>query len=247
MAEPKMPQPISDWMNEQMWGTHHLVWHLARRWDLTGPDAHNYVTSNGGSRASRQEGVTGNGMDFLAMHRVMIRQLIHQFPANAALFGGWPQPPTDPDDVNEPMPANPSPRPFNAAMAAAVNRVHTNIGSFASDDELGLYLQTRIRPIAGVPDHLSPDVTAGIHNYLHNRFSDPTSPITMGDPSVNLHNQRFWRLHGWIDSRWTAFRAVKGLDETEAAYQQALAAAAAHMSHHHMHMMGMAEEEVKSA
>lgn len=247
MAEPRMPQRISDWMNAKDWGTHHLVWHWARIWDLTGSEEHDYVLANGSNRANRQEGVAGNGMDFLAMHRVMIRQLIQQFPADAGLFDGWVQPPTDPDDPAEPMPHNGRPREFDPVKLVGVNRVHQDIGGFSSDDDLGLYLQTTLRPIPGFPNNRTPDPSAGIHNYLHGRFSDGTSDITMGNPFVNLHNQRFWRLHGWIDGRWTAYRAAKGLAENEPAYTQALAAAAMHMGHHHDHILGMTEEDVKNS
>ena len=232
MAEPNIPIEISAWMNERDWGMHHIIWHLSRIWDLIDPQDQAWVQQNGGSRANRQEGQTGNGMDFLAMHRVMIRQLKQQFPANANLFAGWLQPPTDPNDANDPMPDNSQPKPFSANMSSAINRLHNSINGFQSDDDLGLYMQTRLRPIPGAPDNLSPDTTTGIHNYVHNRFSDENSDIDMGSPLVNLHNQRFWRLHGWIDNRWSAFRTAKNLPENEPAYQQALAAAAHHMEEH---------------
>lgn len=246
MAEPAIPNEISDWMNTRNWGMHHIIWHLSRIWDLIDPQDQAWVQQNGGSRANRQEGQAGNGMDFLAMHRVMIRQLKQDFPAHASLFVGWPQPPTNPNDANDPMPNNGEPKPFSANMSAAVTRLQNNIAGFQSDDDLGLYIQTRLRPVAGDPGNQSPDKTTGIHNYLHNRFSDSTSPIDMGSPLVNLHNQRFWRLHGWIDNRWTAFRTAKNLSENEPAYQQALAAAAHHMEEHahspHLHMIAMTAE-----
>ena len=246
MAEPAIPNEISEWMNARNWGMHHIIWHLTRIWDLIPAEARQWAEQNGGSRANRQEGTAGNGMDFLAMHRVMIRQLVQQFPAHANLFAGWPQPPTNPDDATDPMPDNGEPRPFSANMSTAINRLHNDIAGFQSDDDLGLYMQTRLRPIAGVPNNLSPDATTGIHNYVHNRFSDENSDIDMGSPLVNLHNERFWRLHGWIDNRWTAFRTAKNLAENEPAYQQALADAAHHMEHihsPHVHAMSTSDAE----
>jgi len=246
VAEPAIPSEISAWMNARHWGMHHVIWHLSRIWDLIGAQDQAWVQQNGGSRANRQEGEAGNGLDFLAMHRVMLRQLKQQFPANANLFAGWPQPPTDPDDVNDPMPNNNQPRPFNGNMSTAISRLQNNIAGFQSDDDLGLYIETRLRPVAGNPRNQSNDNTTGIHNYLHNRFSDATSQIDMGDPTVNIHNQRFWRLHGWIDNRWSAFRTAKNLAENEPAYQQALADAAHHMEEHqhmpHLHMMAVTHE-----
>src|SRR5258705_7274781 len=232
MAEPIMQQEIIDWMNARHWGMHHVIWHLTRIWDLIDPQARAWVQQNGGSRANRQEGEAGNGLDFLAMHRVMLRQLKQQFPGSVNLFNGWPQPPTNPDDPTDPVPDNHTPRPFSENMATAVTRLQNNIPGFQSDDELGSYIETRLRPVPGDPRNQSTDPTTGIHNYLHNRFSDTTSAIDMGSPMVNLQNQRFWRLHGWIDNRWSAFRTAKNLSENEPAYQQALAAAAHHMEVH---------------
>jgi len=246
MAEPAIPNEISEWMNARSWGMHHLIWHLSRIWDLIDPQDQAWVQQNGGSRANRQEGQAGNGMDFLAMHRVMIRQLNQQFPAHTNLFAGWPQPPTNPNNANDPMPNNGEPKPFNASMSAAVTRLHNNITGFQSDDDLGLFIQTRLRPVAGDPGNQSPDKTTGIHNYIHNRFSDSNSDIDMGSPLVNLHNQRFWRLHGWIDNRWTAFRTAKNFPESESAYQQALGDAAHHLEHihsPHVHAMSTSDAE----
>jgi len=56
----------------------------------------------------------------------------------------------------------------------------------------------------------------------------------MGDPSVNIENSQFWRLHGWIDARWTAFRAAKGLSDADPAFQQALQRERHHLAGHVM-------------
>lgn len=235
MADEPMPSEIVEWMDGRGWGAHHLVWHLSRIWDLIGPSDRAWVQMQGGSRATRQEGEPGNGLDFLAMHRVMIRQLKEQFPASAALFDGWTRPPTDPDDPRDPMPQNGGPRPFSQNMLTAINRLHTQIDGFESDDDLGLYIETRLRPRPGQPQALSNDPTTGIHNYLHGRFTDESSEIDMGNPMVNINNRQFWRLHGWIDARWSAFREARGLAEDEPGYRQALDDVAHHMGggHHH--------------
>lgn len=36
MADQPMPSEIIEWMAERNWGMHHIVWHLARIWDLIG-------------------------------------------------------------------------------------------------------------------------------------------------------------------------------------------------------------------
>ena len=246
MAEPRMPTDLTDWMNARQWGSHHLEWHTTRQWDLLGASDRAWAVSQGWSRAARQEGTAGNGFDFLMMHRAMLQLLRETFPAHASLLAGWSQPPTDPNSVRDPMPVNTSPRIFSNNMRSAVTKLHSSVdlAAFANDDALGLYIETTLRPTATDPRHLSSDVTVGIHNYLHNRFSDRTSDINLGRPLVNLANQRFWRLHGWLDARWTAFRAAKGLSDTDPAFVAALNAEKNHLRNMgmggHAHPMGIA-------
>lgn len=136
----------------------------------------------------------------------MIRLLLRQFPARTELFAGWPTPPIDPNSATDPMPDNGEPKAFDPNKIQAIDGVQTQIGNFASDEDCGLFIETSLRRTPGKPRHRSPDARTGIHNYLHNRFSDSDSDIDMGNPQVNIENQRFWRLHGWIDNCWSAFR-----------------------------------------
>lgn len=233
MADQALPTAITSWMQNLDWGMHHLRWHAERQWDLQTPAVQAQLAAQGWSRAARQEGSPGNGWDFLLMHRAMIQILKQQFPANSSLFLGWATPPTNPNDVNDPVPNS---APFSPSMLNAINRLSTNLASFTTEDELGLYIETRLRPAPGNPTNVSPDASTGIHNYIHNRFSDDSSPINLGDPSVNLENARFWKLHGWIDGVWSAFRQLKGLSDTAPAYVSALEAeknAMLHTGGHH--------------
>jgi hypothetical protein len=229
---------IRQWMEDRNWGLHHLEWHTARRWDRMTPQERAEAIANGWHRANRQEGEPTNGFAFLMMHRAMLQSLRQAFPADAVLFDGWQSPPTDPDDPTDPVPPG-NARPFSAPMAAAIARLTNDLSTFADDDDLGLYIQTSVRPLPGQPFHMSPDPQTGIHNYLHNRFSDPSSPIGMGDPLHNLENARFWRLHGWVDARWTAFRRAKGLSDTDPAYVHALQSEMDHLSTHMAHAPNM--------
>ncbi|MBC7051894.1 hypothetical protein G6O46_23050, partial [Salmonella enterica subsp. enterica serovar Enteritidis] len=104
---------------------------------------------------------------------------------------------------------------FDANKAAAIDKLQNHLADFTSDDELGLFLETTLRPTARDPNARASDKSAGLHNYLHYRFQDANSKIDIGDPSVNLQNKRFWRLHGWIESRWTEFRKIKNLSEDD--------------------------------
>jgi hypothetical protein len=235
MADPIMPSSVRDWLDSQVWGLHHLQWHNERRWNILPDDARNWAINHGWTKAERQEGTPGNGLEFLAMHRVMLGRMRSEFPALSNLFQGWPTPPQNPHDPANPLPGHRS-DPFSANMTAAIEKIETLSGTFADDDDFGLYIETRLRPTDANPRRESTDRSTGLHNYLHQRFSDPTSPVDMGQPNLNLYNQIFWRLHGWIDNQWTAFRTAKGLQATDEAYITALKEAEDHMSAHH-HMM----------
>jgi hypothetical protein len=230
MWEPLIPKEVSLWMDQRAWGIHHKVWHFSRRWELN-PDMQQYVLSHGGHREKRQEGMPGNGLGFLAMHRNMIRALRHHFPRYNGLWHGWNQIPTDPDtppDPTDQMPSGTPHRTFDPNMSKAIVELTHGLNDFQTDDELGLFIETRNRPLPHDPTHVSADKRVGLHNYLHGRFSlprngcDPDQAVSMANFLGNIKNQRFWRLHGWIDNIWTCFRDMKGLPESEPSYQQAL-------------------------
>jgi hypothetical protein len=188
-----MPKPMLTFLKTERWGAHHLEWHTVRQWDLLDPSDQAYAKRQHWARADIQEGAKGNGLEFLAMHRVMIRILKEKFPSDAALFDGWAKPPTDPKDKNDPC----SQGTFDPAKLQAIDKLENHLADFKTDDELGLYLETGL-------------------------FMDPNSKIDIGDPSVNLQNRRFWRLHGWIESRWTEFRKIKHMSDDDPSYKAAI-------------------------
>ncbi len=216
-----MPRPVLTFLKNNDWGNHHLEWHTVRNWDRLRPSDQEWAKRQGWARAELQEGQKGNGLEFLAMHRVMFRTLKENFPQNADLFVGWETPPTDPKDARDPVPSA-NPQEFDANKLAAIDKLQNHLADFKSDDELGLYIETSMRPTADDPTARSSDKSAGIHNYLHNRWNGDSKSVDIGDPSVNLKNRRFWRLHGWLENRWTEFRRIKGLSENDPAYQAAI-------------------------
>jgi hypothetical protein len=215
------------WQRQRDWGTHHLMWHTVRRWDLLDPESLDYAIKHGWSRAQFQEGVAGNGLEFLAMHRVMLQRLLAAFPHETKkMIRAWRSPPTDPLDPENPLPDG-QVTPFDPDLIRGIHALHECIHRYehcrVTDDELGLFVETRLMPTPDDPAHRTSDLRRGIHNYLHNRWADPASPIDLGDPMVNLENILFWRLHGWIDRIWTEFRDAAGEDDaTDAVYQAAL-------------------------
>lgn len=229
MSDISIPQEIIDFMQQQNWGNHHLHWHVVRMWDRLSPAAQQWATQQGWRRYGVQEGEETNGLEFLAMHRVMIRTLVNKFPQHAILFEGWSSPPTDPNDTNDPLPGGAT-TPFNPDMQIAIDRLTTQLDGFDGEDLLGTFIETSLRPFPNTPLRRADDAASGIHNYLHGRFQDNNSPINMGDPSVNIENERFWRLHGWIDARWEAYRVVSGRSNNDPRYLKALAEAERHMA-----------------
>ena len=217
----QMPQDIVAFEDAGGWGNHHLEWHTERQWDLLNASDLAWAKKQGWKRADIQEGAAGNGFEFLIMHRAMLTILRGKFPQEVRYFTGWATPPTDPKSKSFPLPGG-AKTPFDKNMLAAIAKLQNHLDQFASEDDFGLYLETSLRPVAGKPDAQSSDPTTGIHNYIHNRFSDSNSPIDMGDPSKNLANKVFWDLHGWIDARWTAYRAQHNLSDDDPTFQAAL-------------------------
>jgi hypothetical protein len=229
MADAAMPQEMLDWMEARNWGNHHVEWHFTRRWDFwhalapTDPGIQQMVDEaigNGWTRASLQEGDVGGGIDFLMMHRAMFILLLKNFPHHSHFLRGWTTPPTDPADANDPVPSGAA---FDANRVLAIAELETpTVALFPNEDAWGLFLETNIRPLPGNPTNRSTDLRTGIHNYMHNRWSDSTSAVNLGDPQVNIFNQRFWRLHGWIDYQWWRFRTARVLSDTDPQYRQSL-------------------------
>lgn len=262
MADERMPEVMISWMSQKGWGEHHDQWHFERRWDFwhaiaASPQAPPWVSqmiaeavAKGWARSPIQEGEVGNGEDFLFMHRAMFQLLVDNFPQHLHFLRGWHSPPQAVSDPEDPVPAdppgsaqNPSKGAFNSNMAVAIAKIESRVPSFSTDDGFGLFLETTMRPIPGDPLARSADPETGLHNYLHNRFSDSQSPINLGDPTVNIFNQRFWKLHGWIDHYWWRFRRAHGLDDGDSVYQAKLTFYLEMMNRgvHHLHFAQVAE------
>ena len=198
-----MPPEILAYLGMHHMGHMHLDFHVARQWDILGPDTQDWATRQDITRSPLQEGVPTSGLEFLAMHRLMIGELMARFPDHAGLFAGWKTPPTDAKDPANLLPdGTPA---FDANMVAAIDRIENGLSTFDSDDDFARFLQTKRRPTEADPHNRDRDPSAGLHNYLHQRWTSPDSPINVGDPALNLGNQVFWRIHGWIDARWTAW------------------------------------------
>lgn len=241
MADPRLPAEMDAYITTRGWGEHHDQWHYEQRYDFYrylaaqgdqgAQEVVDYGDAKGWQRAPYQEGAPGHGIQFLAMHRAMFQLLAENFPQHYAYLDGWPTPPQDP---NAPDDIVVSGEPFPLPKSEGVIIVETRHDDFADEDGFALFLETNIRPTPTNPAERTPDARTALHNFLHNRWSDGTSPVNLGDPKVNLMNARFWRLHGWIDRLWTRFRQYHHLSDTEPTYV-ALIASYRHMMEHGGH------------
>lgn len=222
-----MPKAIKKYENDRNWGGHHVEWHVERRWDRLDADGKRWAESKGYSRASLQEGATGNGLEFLAMHRAMMECLRRDFPSWKYLFDGWATVPLK-HSAENPVNSQDRSKAISGELLTSIQTLQ-NVGNvctaFATDDAFGLYVETTLRT-GSTPAREG----SGAHNALHVRFSDDDSPINVGDPALNLQNKVFWRIHGWLDARWNDYRTCKGFKDTDTKYAAAMAAARAHVA-----------------
>jgi len=249
MADIRIPEEIEKWMSSLNWGIHHVEYHMVKRWDiwqyraaLGNPQAievMEYMKKNQWERAKIQEGATGDGIEFLAMHRAMLLLLLEKFPQHRDIFKGWNSPPTDPADPHDPVTGG---TPFNKGKEEAIKIIESDPDHFSSEDHFGIFIETNIQPLPENPDNRVPDERYGIHNYLHGRWTDPESPINLGDPEVNILNRRFWDLHGWIDTAWSTYRQRTGKNDNDPTYKKTIEYYKHMMSgHHHHHMKARRE------
>ncbi len=235
VVNPTMPATVVKYMNDNMMGNHHLGWHMSRQWSRLSPSDQAWMKSQGWSMAASQEGMPGNGLEFLAMHRAVLNLLttLPELKTSRALFAGWKRVP-DPADRTIPKtgtnslagnPLSPNanydiPEPLRSTIAMCQDKPD-ELKRFATDDDFGRFIETSAQQF-GVPG-------VGLHNYLHNRYSQPGSTVDLGDPQKNFKNKIFWRLHGFIDRCWTSYRTVTGKLDDDPAYVAAIAKGAREM------------------
>ena len=215
-----VPKAVHEYLEKYQWGDYHIVFHMSRKWFLLGDQGRSWLKRVGESRPDLQEGDPGNGVEFLTMHRAMIQHLRDRWGTESLT--------NDPDGrktFSEVLDGYTT----DAQMIAGLEKVGgdvakfkaglakiNNFASFTTEDEFGNFLQTTLRLSGQVDPNDSAirfydrDMTvgAGVHNWLHGQFQDASSPIDVGNPQTNLSNIMFWRIHGWIESKWKQFEAV---------------------------------------
>lgn len=237
-----LPQAVIAWIEAQGWVQQHDDWHNVRRWDqgcrtsnatIAGPDgvegtaddcaSAKRLRDRGLARAAAQEGAPGDGVAFLAMHRHMIEGIRASFPEHADLFAGFEHVPRDQADPENPMPWRAV--HWSAGQLAAIDKlehIEDHLDEFASEDELGLYIEVPFRWTAESPSKFVSDGSSGIHFMLHAQWSVAGSPINLGIGAPLIKNRVFWQLHGWIDRVWERYRVARGLADDELGYLESI-------------------------
>jgi hypothetical protein len=160
------------------------------------------------------------------MHRRMIVELRQAFPSHAALFDGFAHVPQTQDDPENLTPTRPLTwTPVQLAVLDKLDHIEQHVDEFATEDELGFFIQAIYRWTPDNPTQpIGDDGTIGtIHGALHSQWTVPGSPVQLG-PGVarQIENASFWKLHGWIDTVWQRYRTAKGLRDDDPEYVKLL-------------------------
>jgi hypothetical protein len=223
-----MPAAVVDWLYDQGWQQQHDDWHNIRRWDQNcrqsnaAADGCRYaqnLLARGLWRAPIQEGASGDGYGFLAMHRHMIVGIKQAFPTHADLFAGFTKVPRVQEDPENPHPW--APIRWSSAQLRALDtleHIEQHLDEFPTEDDLGLYIEDPFRWTPENPSVATADPASGIHFALHAQWSVSGSSATLGNGQALINNYVFWKLHGFIDDIWTRYRRAKGISEQEPHY-----------------------------
>jgi hypothetical protein len=156
------------------------------------------------------------------MHHDMIGEMKKQCasdPVAMSALNGWAQLPTP-----APWPYDPnSSKPGVAKATTAVKLLNdmtsasdpASVTNFKAEwkqvtgldfdkttpDQFGLWLQSSA---GGIPN-------SGIHNWMHNQYEVPSSPVEMDSFNKNVENQHFWGLHGFIENSFMKFLSLRNI------------------------------------
>lgn len=233
MAHPDLPFSAKTMMAATPMRWHHQYWHLVKnRLFVTNPGNAALVSRLAAiGWQSRFTGESGAGLDFLFMHRQMIGHMDHSLaqagdPAWPKVIG-WSEPPTDPDDVDWPVPTvqglgQPDlfwPPSHQSAVQGIADARRLDVVA-ENRDYIALFRDPGfLRRPENDLDRLGFLIESTVHNWMHMYFSGPP-PVDfmavepgndwLGNPFSSHVNAYFWKLHGWIDDCIGHWEAARG-------------------------------------
>ncbi|WP_437678963.1 hypothetical protein [Sorangium sp. So ce131] len=220
------PEVIA-WMEENEWQAAHFEWHSIRRCGGGGFGMSRVDICNSSVPVpSDQEcKTTGDGFQFLAMHRHMIQSLKQLWPNHSEQFEGFKKFPTTAEELPQQWRADFRPWSAttlaNAKIADEIDKPE-NLSRFPDEGAFGMWLQC----FAGQAIPGAAGVTAsGLHGDLHFKWvRSNNTDHGLGNQFTNIDNYMFWKLHGWIDNVWEKYRVAKGLSPDDQELKDAVAA-----------------------
>lgn len=220
MAYPELPPSVVDALASEQMREHHMIWHYVRvMWPTMNPQLRERLRDDGWM-PPRLATAPGAGVDFLGMHREMIRKInqLLKIAADATYqrVQGWDPIPWDHADAEWAMPPQ-----YPGGPSAAKEQLQTDGWRMTAARRY-----ERVEWLRAIElDALGTELESGIHNWLHMHWAsepwfhgalgqdrnDPRNNY-LGDTYSSHVNKAFWKLHGWLDDRIGAWERATGRD-----------------------------------
>ncbi|WP_437580732.1 hypothetical protein [Sorangium sp. So ce887] len=216
------------WMEQNEWQAAHFEWHSIRRCGgggFGGGMSRVDICNSSVPVPSDQEcKTTGDGFQFLAMHRHMIQSLKQLWPKHSEQFEGFKKFPTTAEELPQQWRADFRPWSAttlaNAKIADEIDKPE-NLSRFPDEGAFGMWLQC----FAGQAIPGASVSASGLHGDLHFKWvRSNNADHGLGNQFTNIDNYMFWKLHGWIDNVWEKYRVAKGMSPTDQKLKDAVAA-----------------------
>jgi len=215
MSAPDLSLKLKSYLADRHMREHHALWHYVRMaWPAILAGRQKQLTAMGWN-PPRYRGDGNSGVDFLAMHRNMLRE-VQAFIQHASLnddIQGWTDIPWDPNDQDWPMPPAYPGMPEPEWKQSAATQLFSGLAKdqFCADSWLKQHSL----------DYLGSQIENGIHDWMHVHWSaapwftwdsgkDISDPQNdwLASPYSSHVNKHFWKIHGWIDARITQWETA---------------------------------------
>lgn len=243
MAYADIPEALKIRLSSERFRMYHAMWHFARNrrnwesidWESLPAAERAHLESWKPAHFERE---SGGGVDFLHMHREMIRMVdawARETPGGHAGHGaghghhggatgaaqerfvvGWSDIPWDPADPVWPMPVV----DLSSAEMRRIFRRSKDPAETAFHQRQCVEKYNNRAWLRSVTlDELGTELEFSIHGWCHMHWSTepPANPNTLdpandwlGSPFSSHVNKHFWKLHGWIDDRITGWEDARG-------------------------------------